>query len=108
VLAKPTKRMSALKKTLKFTDEGKSPTPLSKVMKIKYAPVYFKSRANKKPSYKKGIFKNMVFKTYVKLTLPIVIQQATDFGATEQAVLDAVTKIWKILSELDTTTFILA
>lgn len=30
------------------------------------------------------------------------------FGTTEQAVLDAVTKIWKILSELDTVTFILA
>ena len=108
VPATPTKRMSSLKKTLKFTDEGKSPTPLSKVMKSKHAPVYFKSRSNKKPSYKKGIFKNMVFKTYVKLTLPIAIQQATEFGATEQAVLDAVTKIWKILSELDTSTFILA
>ena len=102
------KRMSALKKTLKFTDEGKSPTPLSKVMKSKSTPVYFKSRSNKKPSHKKRIFKNMVFKTYVKLTLPISIQQAMEFGATEQVVLDAVTKIWKSLSELDTATFILS
>ena len=108
VPATPPRRMSALKKILKFTDEGKSPTPLSKVMKSKSTPVYFKLRSNKKSSHKKGIFKNMVFKTYVKLTLPIAIQQATEFGATEQAVLDAVTKIWTILSELDTATFILA
>ena len=77
-------------------------------MTSKSAPVYFKSRSNKKPSQKKGIFKHMVFKTYVKLTLPIAIQQATEFGVTEQVVLDAVTKIWKMLSELDTATFILA
>ena len=105
--ATTTKRMSALRKPLKFIGEVKLSTPLSKGIK-KYSPVYFKPRSNKKPITKKGIYKNMVFNPYVKLTLPIAIQQATEFRTTEQAVLEALTTIWKTLSELDTSTFILA
>ena len=86
--ATPTKRMIALKKTIKFTGEGKLSTPLSKGIKNS-SPVYFKSRSNKKPITKKEIYKNMVFKTYVKLTLPITMQQATEFGTAEQAILEA-------------------
>ena len=47
----------------------------------------------------------MAFKTYVKLTLPISIQQATEFGTTEQAILEALSTIWKSLAEFDTVTF---
>ena len=53
----PTKRMSVLKKTLKFTGKGKLSTPLSKGIKYKSSPVYFKSRSNKKLITKKDIYK---------------------------------------------------
>ena len=71
--ATPTKRISALKKILKFSGEGKLSTLLFKGIIDKSSRVYFKSRSNKKSITKNGIYENMIFKTYVNLSLPIAI-----------------------------------
>ena len=45
---------------------------------------YFKPRSNIKPKNKRGIFRKMTFKTYLKLSLPIAIQYVTGYGAIEK------------------------
>ena len=39
----------------------------------------------------------MAFKTYLQLSLPITMQQVTEYGATEIKQLEAITEIWKVL-----------
>ena len=45
---------------------------------------YFKPSSNVKPTKKKRIFRNMVLKTYLQLSLPIFIQQVNEYGATKK------------------------
>ena len=58
---------------------------------------YFKPRSNIKPKNKRGIFRKMVFKTYMQLSLPIAIQQVTEYRVIETNILGAITKIRKEL-----------
>ena len=58
---------------------------------------YFKPRSNIKPKNKRGIFRKMVFKTYMQLSLPIAIQQVTEYRVIETNILEAITKIRKEL-----------
>ena len=50
----------------------------------------------------------MVFKTYLQLSLPIAIQQVTEYGATETRTLEAITEIWKALVSINRHNVILA
>ena len=49
-----------------------------------------------------------MFTTYLKLSIPILIKQFTEFESIEETLLEALTCIWKILSEIDNKTIILA
>ena len=50
----------------------------------------------------------MVFKLYLQLSLPILIQLVNEFGPKETKVLEALTVIWKILTAIDQYIVILA
>ena len=50
----------------------------------------------------------MVFKTYLQLSISISIQNATEFGETEEKLLTALTSIWKTLASIDQHTVILS
>ena len=62
---------------------------------------YFKPRSNLKPKNKRGIFRKIAFKTYLQLSLPIAIQQVTEYRATETRTLEALTEIWKTLTSVN-------
>ena len=68
--------------------------------------VYFRLRSNK--NLQKSIFKNIVFATYLKLSIPISIQQVIEFGSIEAKLLEVVTSIQKSLSKIDNKKVILA
>ena len=50
----------------------------------------------------------MVFITYLQFSIPIFIQNVTEFGETETKLLVAFTSIWKTLSSIDQHTVILS
>ena len=62
---------------------------------------YFKPRSNIKPKNKRGIFLKMEFKTYLQLSLHIVIQQVTEYGVTLKNILEVITEIWKVLLSIN-------
>ena len=45
---------------------------------------YFEPRFNVKLTKKIGIFRNMAFRLYLQLSLPITIQQVNEYGATKK------------------------
>ena len=63
----------------------------------KFSQGYLKARYIIKPKNKRGIFQKMAFKIYLQLSLPISIQQAIEYGATETKTLEVITEIWKVL-----------
>ena len=98
-----TPSMSTPKKTLRFTEASsilKEPS-ISKKKPIGFTQPYFRPRSNLKPKKKKGLFRTMVFKTYLELSIPITIQAVTEFGETEEKLLAALTSIWKTLTSID-------
>ena len=50
----------------------------------------------------------MVFKTYQKLSLPIVIQQVNEYSATETKTLEAITVIGSVFTSINSKAVILA
>ena len=97
-------------KTLRFTEASsilKEPS-VSKRKPIGFTQPYFRPRSNLKPKKKKGLFRTMVFKTYLQLSIPISIQNVTEFGETEDKLLVALTSIWKTLASIDQHTVILS
>ena len=69
---------------------------------------YFKPRSNIKQKNKRGIFRKMTFKTYLKLSLPIAIQYVTEYGATETKILETITEFWKVLLSVNRRNVILS
>ena len=105
-----TPSMSTPTKTLRFTEASsilKEPS-VSKRKPIGFTQPYFRPRSNLKPKKKKGLFRTMVFKTYLELSIPISIQAVTEFGETEEKVLAALTSIWRTLTSIDQHTVILS
>ena len=85
--------MSTPKKTLRFTEASsilKEPL-VSKRKPIGFTQPYFRPRSNLKPKNKKVLFRTMVFKTYLQLSIPISIQNVTKLGETEEKLLTALT-----------------
>ena len=105
-----TQPMSIPKKTLRFMKESrilKEPS-VSKRKPIGLTQPYFRSCSTLKPQKKKGIFRPMVFKTYLQLSIPISIQNLSGFGDIETKLLAALISIWKTLSSIDHHTVILS
>ena len=50
---------------------------------------------------KRDIFRKMVFKTYLQLSLPIAIQHVTEYWAIETKILETITEIWKALLSIN-------
>ena len=72
-------------KKLCFKDKGsilKASTHTRKKESVELQ-CYFKPRSNIKPKNKRDIFRKMAFKIYLQLSLPITMQQVTEYGATE-------------------------
>ena len=91
--------------------EGESVLKVSKHSRWKEtesSQAYFKPRYNVKPKNNSGVFRNMVFKTYLQLSLPIAIQQINEYGATEIKTQESITVIWKVLTSIDSKSVILA
>ena len=102
-----TQPISTPKKS-RFTEESSilKELSVSKRKPINLKQPYFRPRFNFKPKKKKGIFRTMVFKTYLQLSILIFIQNLTDFGETETKLLATLTSIWKSLSSIDQHTVI--
>ena len=69
---------------------------------------YSKHRSNVKLTKQRGIFRNMVFETYLQLSLHIAIQQVNEYGATEIKALEEIIVIWRVLTSIDSNSVILA
>ena len=95
--------MSTPKKALRFTAESiiLKETSVGKRKAIGFTQPCFRPRSNLKPKKKNGLFRTMVFKTYLHLSILISIQNVTEFGETETKLLVALTSIWKTLSSID-------
>ena len=102
--------MSTPKKTLRLNEEGRNliSALVSKRKETESTHAYFKPRFNLKPKNKRGMFLTMVFKIYLKLSLPISIQQVNEFTLTGTSCFEALMSIWKILTSIDRHTVILA
>ena len=102
--------MSTPKKALRFTAESiifKEPS-VGKRKAIGFRQPCFQPRSNLKPKKKNGLFRTMVFKTYLHLSIPISIQNVVEFGETEKTLFTALTSIWKKLASIDQHTVILS
>ena len=105
-----TPSMSTPKTKLRFMEANiilKEPS-VSKRKPIGFTQSNFRPRSNLKPKKKKGLFRTMAFKTYLQVSIPISIQNVTEFGDTEVKILTALTSIWKILASIDQHTVILS
>ena len=69
---------------------------------------YSKHRFNVKLTKQRGIFRNMVFETYLQRSLHIAIQQVNEYGATEIKALEEIIVIWRVLTSIDSNYVILA
>ena len=98
------------KKKLRLNEEGRNliSALVSKRKEIESTHAYFKPRFNLKPKNKRGMFLTMVFKVYLKLSLPISIQQVNEFTLTGTSWFEALMSIWEILTSIDRHTVILA
>ena len=80
----------------------------SRIKKSESSKSYFKPRSNVKRTKKRGIFRNMAFKSYLQLSLPITIQHVNTYSATETKTLEAIAAIWRVLTSIDSESVILA
>ena len=53
-------------------------------------------------------FRNMAFKTYLQVLLPITIQHTNEYEAMETKTLEVITTIWRVLTSIDSKSIILA
>ena len=102
--------MSTPKNTLPSIKEGSilKSSLVSKKKPIGSTHVYFRPKSNLKPKNQRGIFRTMVFKNYLQLSLHTSIQNVNEFGSIEIKALEAMTSIWKILTAIDRYIVILA